>query len=438
MSTDQENNKTPKWLKRLEKESWQAELLISGLALYGTLYLPQFVYWLCDTLINFFPVHYYLAGYTISFFYLFGISLLTTFFIMHFIMRAYWVGLIGLNSVYPNSYNIEDGFYSPIYSRLIAAKLPKITDSIKNIDKQCSSMFSGAFVFLVMYGMMSISFSIILAIYMLTKEYIPFPFWVALAVIFAIVSFGVGIFGMMGKSEKFRYNEKLQTNFFKISYLFGNLVTPFVYKPINQIIFTFASNAKKASTNVKISLPFLLIAMILSMYHITQSNIGLMITKGSGDNINIHDNTIYSNNYLDQYDEDQNIFVPVIESDIIEGPFIKLFIPILRNESYIQDEICGEHQKDEALEEDLQRIEKREFYLDCYSQYIRVYLNGSLYQPDLLRHRHAQGRRRGALCYIPSSIISPGKNNIKVEKIKNSAQEIYDSYLINFWYSPSN
>ena len=146
MTEEQEKKSTPKWLRRLEKESWQAELLISGLALYGTLHLPKFVYWVADTLINFLPVDYYLAGYAIAFLYLFGISILTTFFIIHFILRAYWVGLIGLNSIYPEGYKVEEGFYSELFSKRMVEKLPTVRESIKEIDKACSGMFSGAFV----------------------------------------------------------------------------------------------------------------------------------------------------------------------------------------------------------------------------------------------------------------------------------------------------
>jgi len=179
MSEEQEINKTPKWLRRLEKESWQAELIISGLALIGTLQLPSFIYWLSDHMVDYLPIKYYLAGYAISFGCTFGIAILTTFFITHFILRAYWIGLIGLNSVFPNGYNIEDGFYSPTFSRLTAEKLPNIKDSIKQIDLTCSTMFSGAFAFLMFYGMTSITISILLGIYILTNDFIPYGAWIA-------------------------------------------------------------------------------------------------------------------------------------------------------------------------------------------------------------------------------------------------------------------
>lgn len=239
----------------------------------------------------------------------------------------------------------------------------------------------------------------------------------------------------MGKSEKFRNNEKLQNRFFTLSYIYGNIMTPFVYKPLNQILFTYQSYAKNASSSLKGGVPFFLIAMGLSMFYLSKSNIGIMIQRGAGDDINIHDNTVYQNNYLDQYEVDQNIFVPVIDSDIIQGPFVRLFVPILRNESSLREEICGEYEEDDSLERDADRILKRKFYLECMEQYVKVYVNDSTYNPDFLVHDHIQGDRRGIQCYIPTSIITEGKNKIKVEKIKNKENEIYESYTINFWYA---
>ena len=87
---ENEKIKRPKWLRQLEKESWQAELVISGLALFGTFQLPELANWLIDLFIRNLPVEQYFAGYAISFCYLLGIGVLTTFFMIHLILRAYW------------------------------------------------------------------------------------------------------------------------------------------------------------------------------------------------------------------------------------------------------------------------------------------------------------------------------------------------------------
>ena len=92
---NQKEQQTPEWLRRLEQESWQAELIISGLALYGSFQLPEFIYAVIDFFIRHLSVSQYFTGYMISYLMLLGVSVLSGFFIIHFVLRAYWVGLIG-------------------------------------------------------------------------------------------------------------------------------------------------------------------------------------------------------------------------------------------------------------------------------------------------------------------------------------------------------
>lgn len=435
MTEDQQQIKTPKWLRRLEKESWQAELLISGLALYGTFYLPGFCYWLCDTLIDWLPVKYYLAGGYFTSFNLLGLSFLTTFFIVHFILRAYWVGLIGLNSVFPEGYKIQDGFYSETYSKKMAGILPDIKDTIKTVDKQCSALFSGAFALMLLYGTIAVLSLVVLLVYMYTRDFIPTAVLNGLITIIGIIIFVIAIFSFIANTGEFKHNKKMQTIFFNLSVLSAKIFTPFVFKPMYQIIFTFQSNAKSITSNIKIGLPFMLIGSALFVYYIMNSNIEYMMDKGEGKNLYIHNNTVYSDNYLDLYHKDQAIFVPVIDSDIIEGSYVKLFIPILKNESSIQDDICGEYKEDESIKDEDNLIQNRNFYLDCAKKYIHVFINQERYTADLLAHKHSQQNRNGLLCYIPGEILSIGKNTLTIEKLENKDNDIYESHNIQFWYT---
>ena len=43
MNNKNRNNEKPSWLLKLEQESWQAELIVSGVAILGTLQLPNLV-----------------------------------------------------------------------------------------------------------------------------------------------------------------------------------------------------------------------------------------------------------------------------------------------------------------------------------------------------------------------------------------------------------
>ena len=46
--------KKPKWLRILEQQSWQAELLISGIAIVGALQLPELIHEFTDFSIGLF------------------------------------------------------------------------------------------------------------------------------------------------------------------------------------------------------------------------------------------------------------------------------------------------------------------------------------------------------------------------------------------------
>jgi hypothetical protein len=60
------------------------------------------VVWVINVLIDVIPSEQYLIGYMIVYIGLLAVSILIVIFIIHFILRAYWVGLVGLNSVFPD------------------------------------------------------------------------------------------------------------------------------------------------------------------------------------------------------------------------------------------------------------------------------------------------------------------------------------------------
>lgn len=66
-STDVENvaadDKT--WLQKLKQESWEAELLISAVGIFGSFQLFGFIDWLANLFINLLPASLYIAAYFI-------------------------------------------------------------------------------------------------------------------------------------------------------------------------------------------------------------------------------------------------------------------------------------------------------------------------------------------------------------------------------------
>lgn len=427
--------KTPKWLRKLEKESWQAELLISGLALYGSFQLPEFVHILTDFFIRVLPKEQYMTGYFVAYMVLLGVCILSTFFMIHFILRMYWIGLIGLNSVFPKGYNPKGGYYSPVYVKTFTSDLPKVRDSIKKIDDICSSLFAGAFGFLLMYGTCALTLSILLLVYNLLLPYIPKGILLGLAYGLGLILSAFVVFSILISMKRFHKNEKLQTNFAKISKYFGYIISGVFYKPTNQLMMTFYSNHKKnKSSSPFMTIAFITIAIGFTLYHIRTSNIRYLIHKGQTEEPYHRSNWVYSSFYENQMNH-KPIIHPIIESDQIHSSFLKVFIPIFKNEDFIQDNICGEYQSIDSLDDQQNRSRKRIFELDCYSQYHQIFVNDSLYKVEFLSHRHPNNNEFGILCYVPSHHFKLGKNEVRTVKLKNNKQELYEELTIPFWYN---
>jgi polyferredoxin len=88
------------WIDNLKDQSWEAELLVSAIAIFGTFQLFSGIDWWVNAFINVLNPSQYFIGYMIVFFGLLAVSILVAMFVIHFFLRSYWIGLIGLNSVF--------------------------------------------------------------------------------------------------------------------------------------------------------------------------------------------------------------------------------------------------------------------------------------------------------------------------------------------------
>ncbi|MDN5924219.1 MAG: hypothetical protein L0H70_04385, partial [Xanthomonadales bacterium] len=89
-------------LPRHTTPTWEVELLISGVAVFAMLKLPG---WLGDHLLSLMPRLVSNLGTALLLIYEYltcAAIILATTFALHLILRAYWIALVGLHSVYPD------------------------------------------------------------------------------------------------------------------------------------------------------------------------------------------------------------------------------------------------------------------------------------------------------------------------------------------------
>lgn len=136
MSTSDKKFEIPKWLKELQENSWELELLISGGAIFSLFQLSDwYLSWIDSIKItNSFPgtALLLMAGMII-------IKTLTLGFSSHLIMRAFWLALVCVNYVFPEGINIEKLTFKKPYKTDLEDK-SDLRNQIVFVDRICGTI----------------------------------------------------------------------------------------------------------------------------------------------------------------------------------------------------------------------------------------------------------------------------------------------------------
>jgi hypothetical protein len=242
----------PEWLKRLQQESWQAEILISGAALvgltslannaamlkfvfdYGTTLTPEIANPL-TVLINF-VILVLLEGFTV-----------------HLILRGYWIGLVGLNYVFPEGVRTDKLRFKGKFGSLF--KDASNTNYLIKLDMLGSVVF--AFTFLAMFSTISlVSFAVVLTLLSLYVD-IGWPMVVltittALLAILQLIDFLT-----LGRLKRKTWFARI---FYPVYLVLSLITLSFLYR---RLYYTMVSNIKPIYFFVVVTLPIAVLFLVL-------------------------------------------------------------------------------------------------------------------------------------------------------------------------------
>jgi hypothetical protein len=414
------------WLQKLKDESWEAELLVSTISIFGAFQMFRLIDWSTNKFIDILNPNQYFIGYFIVFLGLLAISILVSMFVIHFFLRAYWIGLVGLNSVFPD-YGVEDSAYSKIYTEKILAILPKLKSSIQKVDELCSVIFSAAFTFLLSYAYMALSASIYLLIFNLLSDYISSRILLIPAYILALGMLFQVVVNIISNLKRFKQKKKLQILNFKIARLIYMAVYGPLYKYIMQVFMIFGSNFKKKKHIVYLLIIFVVSGASVSVFRIFNTNIPYLINKDSYFDVT----RSYPQYYKSENGNSNFLLNPEIDSDKIESNLIKLFIPIFSHEKRMRNNICNSSDSNK-ISKSKPKKQQRKQLLDCYHKYNFVFINEEEKKVEFLRINHPITNQLGVICYIDISTLEAGLNKLTVKKIYGN--DNFKEWSIPFYY----
>lgn len=316
MSTDYTSSDFKKLLDKLQTESWQLELIISGFAIYGLFSAiePLEVEFLTSIKNNQTIYTAMLQALTSGLYILMG-SLL-----IHVVLRGLWIGTLGLRYV---SGEIDYGElgYAPKFTNYLKNKVGSFDRYISRLENACSTVFALAFL-MVFYFISYFLILVFFAIIAFTVNNIGLFSNDTAATVIAI--FGIIYFILilifffdfisMGGLKRDKWTAKY---YFPIYRFLGVITLAFLYRPL---VYNFLDQ-KKARWVATFILPaYLLLLLFLQIYGVVNSNYQI---EGQLTSSYFTSKYNYEDELTEKTDFVQFVSLP---SKVIDKPYMRVYV----------------------------------------------------------------------------------------------------------------
>ena len=428
-------------LDRLRDRTDELELIISGLTIFALFSIPG---WLFDKIAD---IYTHLStslaiASTVGTTLLAGISYgLAACFVVHLMARAYWVGLIGLRTVFPDGINWgKTPGLGPLSRQYYRDTLPDLDTVIQNTDRLASSLFA-------VISMLTLSvlwFGTILIVILVMSGTIGARFGITNAgmgigtAVLLMVFLGVPILVYLLDAQLASRVPRLRD-----SRLFAGLVRflrriaglAYPQRLVLPVQLTLQSNTRPVAFFVALTLSIIVIVAVGSTRAAAWRNFTLSGEFAYLDTAQVQEG--FRSTYYEDMPSplDRLRGWPRVDSFDQNGSFVRLFLPYqpLRD-NLVLDQLCG------SAEEAPDRVE-------CLRQLWTVGVDGkpvsmSNFEPA----ERADLGMRGLIGLVPLTGLEPGLHRIEVVWNPSAAEEatplddryaqVNSRYVIPIAFSP--
>lgn len=407
----------PKWLRKLERESWQPELIISGAAIFGSLQLPDLI----TQMEEYFLLHYdrdtlFICYIAIIYWRILANGLIVTF-IFHFIVRALWIGLAGLNSVFPGGFQTNKRF-SEHFQENMRQEYGDVDGLIAKLDRLGSGIFGVAFavagVFLN-FGCIGLLF-IVIHSWLISLGIPPSRvLWTIGAVLLPILT--LAVVSMIGHMERFRDTAFVR----RFQWPVAKFITRLTYPVARRFIVTSSNLITSFYADRKSFGWYYLLGFLAIMASALSTILFSPNTVMFVDEVyhrRAADSLLLRTEYGKDEDNDGIYYRPVLDpAYAVNEEGMMVWIPLPEREMVFLESTCTLPEVDEHLPREQRRQARRKRLIACGRQYIRLNLNGQpieAFDLDRQYYDNSAGSQYGMTAYIPAPPLTKGKNLLRV------------------------
>ncbi len=441
-NVEKSEKKRKKWLKKLERRSWQLELLVSGFSIILIVKCIDALGIYSNDLKMIHGSSVIFIGMAKIFVDLLILSCyaLVVNLSIHLLFRGFWIGIVGLASVSPIM-NFDKLKYSKLFTDRLKIRVLTIEKLVINIDNVCSLIFS--FSFLVVFLLISLGFYILFtSVVIIFLNFIGSGMGVfifSMIILFIVLISGLVYFLdfiTLGFFKKYRVLSKI---YFPIYWFYSKLTFSFLYRTIYY--------------NLISRFPKKYIGLILFVY-LAGFTIFPFIKYES--QIYFPDDiTKYSINnefYHDIRNQDTYIETVSVPSRIISDKYFPLFIKYNVSDNETMKKLLPDFSptKNEGLRSGIKFVEgglslnyppyieeeSPEKILDCFEGLYLIYINDSIIEkPNFYFYIHHNKGEKGIISMIETKNLNRGHNILKITKkeLKKDSIITNDFAYVPFW-----
>jgi hypothetical protein len=432
----------------LYRRTWELELLISGAIVVALFKLPAVVDGLLDQLAPHASRDLFQIPFLLYYMAKLALTPMVLILISHILLRGLWVGMVGINALFPDGIKWHKLDLGPVQRPFYEANAsPQRLE--QTVDRICSALFSVLFIILSFVTAMAFWALLSMTTAVILKAVVPGVdfrdlvlkvFWTMGLVVFIPVILASLVDqlakkwpSILQKAPRLRRLAAAVMRFFYWAFL------GFLWYPPTALL---ASNLTRRKLRwwqgVLASLPFAIIAPLVVILPLLGPHLMSSVNSYVYAPARSQESGMSANHYDSLRTPDAPITVPRIQSDMVSEPYIRLYLPYdARRDNPRLAEICPDldpFRIDGDLVAAIRRapstVEERTAALACFAKLWSVSLNEkAVTDPELMFADDPQSGGRGVVVYLPTEDLPKGRNLLQVSKI--TTEEERDGKLHN-------
>jgi hypothetical protein len=391
---------------------WELELLISGALVFSMIKLPGVVdawfYGVSPRL----DMGWYMTAFMAWYYLKLALYALVGGFVLHLCVRGYWVGVIGLEAVFPNGIRWERMRSGPILREMARERTPSLQTLIDRADRLASMVFGAAFAIALLFGYSLLVMAVLgVAGYAFSKLVLngARPDLLAMELVLLVFVAPMLVAGLIDRYRGDRLDPDGRTArvIRRVGAFYSRFQTIALFPPL---LFTLTTNlgekrhGRMVAAVMVAFIGFLLVKDVLLTRGVLSADGYTYIPDEPGAL------AVQPGFYADRAGgSPSHASLPQIQSDIVRDPYVRLFIPyrprrhndlIARRCRGVAPNASGELAGAAALE--------------CLASLQPVTLNGKPLQTPWRFYTQPNTGIRGIMTYIPTTGLPKGENVLTV------------------------